>query len=98
MTRNIAEGFGRLNHAENAQFCGISRGSCAEVLDDLITGHDDGYLSAELLAEGRELVTTAMKLLNGYIRYLRSIAGKRPPGMVKEDAPEWETTVSVENG
>jgi len=90
MTRNIAEGFGRFHHGENAQFCSISRGSCLDVLDDLITCHDDGYISDALLAEGRDLVTTAVKLLNGYIRYLRSITNRRGPGRVTEDSPEWD--------
>jgi hypothetical protein len=41
------------------------------VLDHLITGHDENLFSAELLGRGRELVAHAIKLLNGYMNYLK---------------------------
>ena len=69
-TRNIAEGYGRHNHQENQQFCRISRGSLYEVLDDLITAQDDDYIDKEEFQKGEELITQALKLLNGYIRYI----------------------------
>jgi four helix bundle protein len=89
MTRNIAEGYGRYHHRDNAKFCSNTRGSCQEVLDDLITCHDDGYISDEELAEGRKLATSAIMLTNGYIRYLRRAAKAQPPDTAKEDGPEW---------
>jgi len=39
---NIAEGYGRFHYMDNAKFCSNSRGSCWEVLDHLITAHDEG--------------------------------------------------------
>ena len=89
-TRNIAEGFGRFHHADNARFCRISRGSCYEVLDDLITAHDDGLIDDEILAEGRRLVVRAVKVLNGYIRYLRNQDRRSGPGKAKEEHPEYQ--------
>src|SRR5438552_17821246 len=68
---NIAEGYGRFHYLDNAKFCSNSRGSCWEVLDHLITAHDEGFLPVALLDEGRARVTPAVKLLNGYMNYLK---------------------------
>lgn len=73
-TANIAEGYGRFHHLDNAKFCSNSRGSCWEILDHLISANDDEYIAEELVAEGRELVNHAVKLLNGYMNYLKNAA------------------------
>ena len=69
-TQNIAEGFGRFHYRENLQFCRISRGSLFELTDDLITSLDEGFISKEDYDLGREKISTALALLNGYISYL----------------------------
>ncbi len=78
-TANIAEGYGRFHYVDNAKFCSNSRGSCWEVLDHLITGNDEGLITAEHLVQGRELIGHAVKLLNGYMHYLRRAGGTEPP-------------------
>lgn len=70
-TANIAEGYGRFHYLDNAKFCSNARGSCWEVLDHLITAHDEGLLSSVLLEQGRARVAPAVKLLNGYMSYLK---------------------------
>jgi four helix bundle protein len=70
-TANVAEGYGRFHHLDNAKFCSNARGSCWEVLDHLITAVDEKLLSSELLVRGRELVGHAVRLLNGYMNYLK---------------------------
>jgi len=70
-TANLAEGYGRFHYLDNAKFSSNARGSCCEVLDHLITGHDEGLVSDESLACGRELVETALRLVNGYMNYLK---------------------------
>ena len=70
-TSNIAEGYGRFHYLDNAKFCSNARGSCWEVLDHLITGNDEELVSAELFTRGRALVDHAVKLLNGYMNYLK---------------------------
>jgi four helix bundle protein len=70
-TSNIAEGYGRFHYLDNAKFCSNARGSCWEVLDHLITAYDDGLVSADLLGRGRIAVNKAVKLLNGYMNYLK---------------------------
>jgi four helix bundle protein len=69
-THNIAEGFGRFHFQENIQFCRHSRGSLYELIDQLITSLDDRYITQEEYEEGRNLISVALPLLNGYINYL----------------------------
>ncbi len=73
-TANIAEGFGRFHYSDNARFCSNARGSASEVMDHLITAHDESMINAEVLAEGRNHVAEAMKLINGYMAYLKRVA------------------------
>jgi four helix bundle protein len=77
-TANIAEGYGRFHYLDNAKFCSNARGSCWEVLDHLITSHDEELISAELFARGRELVGRAVRLLNGYMAYLKRAKPDNP--------------------
>ena len=77
-TANIAEGYGRFHYLDNAKFCSNARGSCWETLDHLITGNDEGFISTELLDQGRMLLNQAVKLLNGYMNYLKR-AHTAPP-------------------
>lgn len=76
VTANIAEGYGRFHYLDNSKFCSNARGSCAEVLDHLITAHDESLLSEELLRTGRANVEVTLKLLNGYIAYLKRAASE----------------------
>jgi len=85
-TANIAEGYGRFHYLDNAKFCSISRGSCWEVLDHLITACDEKFISVENLEKGRSLVYTAVKLINGYMNYLKQ-ANKGPS--VREESSEY---------
>ena len=70
-TENIAEGFGRFHYGENIQFCRISRGSLVELEDQFIAALDDHYITEEEYKNGRQLIKTALALLNGFINYLQ---------------------------
>ena len=70
-TANIADGYGRFHYLDNAKFCSNARGSCYEVLDHLIAASDEHLIPDELLARGRESVGHAVRLLNGYMKYLK---------------------------
>jgi len=87
-TANVAEGYGRFHYKDNAKFCSNSRGSCWEVLDHLITANDESFISTEILSEGRNIVNTAVKLINGYMNYLKR-AGKKQA--VHEDVSPYGT-------
>jgi four helix bundle protein len=70
-TANIAEGYGRFHFLDNAKFCSNARGSCWEILDHLVTASDEKLIGEELLARGRDLVGHSVRLLNGYMNYLK---------------------------
>ena len=55
---------------EDLQFCRISRGSLYGLIDDLITSSDEGLISKEDYELGRNKISNALALLNGYINYL----------------------------
>jgi len=74
-TANVAEGFGRYNYMDNRKFVGIARGSCQEVLDHLITACDEQMISEDLLTKGQSLAIEAVRLLNGYMAYLKRADG-----------------------
>ena len=77
-TANIAEGYGRFHFLDNAKFCSNARGSCWETLDHLITGNDEGFISTDLLSRGTALVNEGVKILNGYMNYLKRAHRNRP--------------------
>ena len=71
VSNNIAEGFGRFNYQENIQFCRMARGSLNETLDHVIIARDENYIAEETLYEFRKQYNTTLKILNGYIKYLK---------------------------
>ncbi len=77
-TANIAEGYGRFHYQENIQFCRQARGSLYELLDHFLCAADEGLATRTELQEARQLIDTALALLNGYINYLRSAKASSP--------------------
>lgn len=73
-TANIAEGYGRYHYLDKARFFGNARGSCCETLDHAITAADNTLVGPGVLARTRELVERSVRLVNGYMRYLRDSA------------------------
>ncbi len=77
-TANIAEGYGRFHYLDNAKFCSNARGSCNEVLDHLITALDEELITNQMLQRGRDLTGSAVRLLNGYMNYLKRAKPNEP--------------------
>jgi four helix bundle protein len=77
VTANIAEGHGRYHYQENIQFCRQSRGSLYELLDHLTVALDEDYISEELFESLRTKILAVVKILNGYVSYLKS---RKTPG------------------
>ena len=73
-TANIAEGYGRFHYRDNYRFCSIARGSLFESLDHVICANDEALIPGSLLEETRPLFDNALKLLNGYMAYLKRSA------------------------
>ncbi len=70
-TANIAEGWGRFHYKENIKFLLNARGSVAEILDHTIEAKSCNYIDDKELKEIRGQTDRCLKLINGYIRYLR---------------------------
>ena len=71
-TANIAEGYGRFHYQENIHFCRISRGSMYEAQDHLITCIDNKYIAKDQYDRIYDIAINAIKVLDGYIRYLKT--------------------------
>jgi four helix bundle protein len=72
LTNNIAEGHGRFHFLEQIKFMLQARGSLEELLDDLNVCTDESYLPAEEIEKLKSEGWRVHKLINGYIRFLRS--------------------------
>ena len=89
LTNNIAEGHGRYHYLDEIKFQLQSRGSLAELLDDLNVCQDEDYLPTAEIVELKERAKEVQRLINGYIRFLR----ERKAGaslIVRESAGEAE--------
>jgi len=71
VTLNIAEGYGRYHYLDSLRFFYTARGSLMETLSAFVSCETVGYLEPDKLAALRQLAHSALRSLNGYIRYLR---------------------------
>jgi 23S rRNA-intervening sequence protein len=72
LTNNIAEGHGRFHFLDQIKFMLQARGSLEELLDDLNVCTDENYAHAEEIAKSMSEGWRVHRLINGYIRFLRS--------------------------
>lgn len=68
---NIAEGHGRFHYQDNVRFCIIARGSLSETLDHFIVAKDEKLISEDIFNTFQEKFDRALKLLNGYILFIK---------------------------
>jgi len=96
LTNNIAEGHGRWHFLDHIKFLLNSRGSLSELLDDLNVCEDEDYRQkAEIVAlkaQGWEL----LKLINGYLRYLRNRKTEPSPALKEESIPYGDSDHDLE--
>jgi len=69
---NIAEGRGRFHYQDNIRFCVMARGSLSETLDHLLIAIDEQIIREDTLSMFQTEYESCLKLLNGYIQYLKS--------------------------
>jgi four helix bundle protein len=91
VTHNIAEGHGRFHFLDNYRFCSQARGSLNEVLDQLITCHDDSLIQDDLYQRGRDHFSKTLRILNGYMSWLKRSA------KAKGSATETPSTPPISN-
>ena len=72
VTANIAEGYGRYHYQENIQFCRQSRGSLYELIDHAGVALECEYIDLEQSQGLVDDIKTAIRILNGYIKYLKN--------------------------
>jgi four helix bundle protein len=72
LTNNIAEGHGRFHFLDQIKFVLQARGSLEELLDDLNVCIDENYLPAVDVEKLKSEGWRVHKLINGYIRFLRT--------------------------
>ena len=71
LTNNIAEGHGRFHYLDQIKFMLQARGSLQELIDDLNVCEDEAYLPSSEVAQMKQQGWHVLKLLNGYLRWLR---------------------------
>ena len=86
VTHNIAEGHGRFHFMDNYRFCSQARGSLNEVLDQLITCHDDSLIQDDLYHSGRDYFNKTLRILNGYMSWLKRSA-KAKGSVIESPSP-----------
>jgi four helix bundle protein len=68
---NIAEGYGRYHYLGSLRFYYTARGSLSETLSAFVACDEAGY-TVEELPHQRDLCQSALRSLNGFIRYVRN--------------------------
>ena len=71
-TACIAEGYGRYHYQENIQFCRQARGSLYELIDHIDVSLECDYMNSDLAESLLDKVKVAIRILNGYIKYLKT--------------------------
>ena len=69
----IAEGHGKRTNKDKIKYCTQARGSLSETLNHFIDAFDCSYITTEQLQYYRNRINEVERILNGYIRYLKSL-------------------------
>ena len=87
LTNNIAEGHGRYHYLDQIKITLQSRGSLEELIDDLNTCEDEGYLPVTEITGLKDQGWRVRQLIDGYIRYLREQKNSEASSSSRETLP-----------
>lgn len=94
---SIAKGYGSHKVEDMIHFCRIGRGHLLETLDNLYTALDEKYISEQTFNLLEKEYEHLLKLLNGYIGYLKKkeeLEGE-DLDLFMEEAPEYGGQVPI---
>lgn len=77
LTNNIAEGHGRYHFPDQIKFQLNARGSLQVLVDDVNIREDESHLPPAEITKLKTESAHVLKLINGYIRYLRDRCPQR---------------------
>jgi len=106
LTNNIAEGHGRFHYLDQIKFMLQARGSLQELIDDLNVCTDERYLVESKIGELKEKAWTVLRLLNSFLRFLRSQQTEKMAilhdhsasyGRDAADVEEWLATLPLQD-
>jgi four helix bundle protein len=69
VTDNLAEGSGRASNSDRAYFTNIAYTSSLEVINQLITSHDQHYITTEIYEDLRVRMDHLINKLNAFYRH-----------------------------
>ena len=70
VTNNIAEGFGRYERKDKTRFYKISRGSCYELINQMLTSCQLGFIKEQ---ESNKIITNYKNIIAGLDALIKSI-------------------------
>jgi hypothetical protein len=73
-----------------------ARGSLQELLDDLNVTLDEKYLGSDAVARLKEQGWSALRVLNGYLRWLRERKTAQTQGLREDSTPYGDTDADLE--
>ncbi len=97
LTNNIAEGHGRYHYLDQIKFTLQSRGSLEELIDDLNTCEDEGYLPVTEINGLKDQGWRVRQLIDGYIRYLREQQNSKSSSSSRETSPLYGGVADIED-
>jgi four helix bundle protein len=104
LTNNIAEGHGRWHFLDHIKYVLQARGSLEELMDDLNVCQDEQYLPTAEVTDLKQAGWHVLRLLNGYLRYLRDRKtgsglelheGPTPYGDTDAELEAWLATLPI---
>ena len=96
LTNNIAEGHGRWHFLDHIKFVLQGRGSLQELRDDLNVCEDESYLPVPEVSTLKQRGWHVLKLINGYLRFLRDRKTGSSLGLREEPIPYGDTDEELE--